>query len=32
VSERYRAAGAGARLTAHTTGDAALAAADWLAR
>ena len=32
VSELYRAAGAGARLTTHTTGDTALAAAEWLAR
>jgi len=32
VSEHYRAAGAGARLTAHTSGDPALAAADWLSR
>ncbi|MFM9079892.1 MAG: dienelactone hydrolase family protein [Opitutaceae bacterium] len=32
VSELYRASGVGARLATHTAGDAALAAADWLAR
>ena len=32
VSDLYRAGVAGSRLTTHTSGDAALAAAEWLAR